>query len=1070
MELFKHLKRGGRTLTTPMSQTQKALWFDYVASGDSVAYHLPTAYRITGHLDVTALQHALNRVVDRQSALRTSLHDINGKLVQRIHPQVGVPIRVESGDPDMSDSAIQQYLHDSVQAPFDLSGAPLVRVSLLVLADSDSILVIDMHHIVTDLWSRRALLKQLSDEYNSTLETSGINKEPLTREFWEFCVDEQKRLDSPEHEKNIQYHVNQLTGYRPIDLPLTYTRPNKSSFAGQKEPFAISKDMQQQLTAFCREHRCTLYMVIASAYLVLLGRLSNSEDVAIGAPQSGRSPEYENHVGFFVTVAVLRASVNRDSSFLDVLTRVRELSLEIQSKPVPFETLVERLSPPRANSANPIFQHALAFQNVPGGSLKLNEVTAQALHIDPGTSIFDLMLYIYDEDGDLRGYAEYSTDLFSQQAICQFIASFQTVLQAVLSQPEQNIGDLPLLSPQKKQEMLLDWSGAADYAKDVSQTTVVDQILERVKNSPDVTAVHCGEVALSYADLWRRSQVYALLLAENNLQAGDLVGIYMQRSPDVIATIIAAWLLGAAYVPLDPKHPQAHTKYIVEKARLKICVTDSHNFERLRSVVEDSTCQPFEFSSERIAAVENSEIASIEINSRDRAYVIFTSGSTGQPKGVSVTHGNLDNLIRGMQEEPGCAQGDRLLALTTITFDISILELFLPLSVGATVVLATSEESGEPHKVDQLIQQHDITMLQATPSMWHALLRSGWAGSEKLCAISGGEALNSELAAALGEKVGVLWNLYGPTETTIWSTKKKIQSEQKQVVIGRPIRNTIVYALDENMTPLPPGIPGELYIGGQGVTDGYLYDEGRTQENFLPNPFRDNEIIYKTGDLVRFTERKDIEYLGRLDQQVKVRGFRIELGEIESKLSRHPNISRSAVCARKSAQSSTTDILIAYFEPKGVTPMVNELRKYLMDLLPDYMVPQQLVALPELPETNNGKINRKELSELQLAGTADNRSLPKTDAEKYLASVWETHLGKEQVCQSDNFFEIGGHSLMAVSVASQIEQETGCKLAIRNLVSQPLAEIAANELAGAVIDRPSNKLSRFFSLICKLFR
>ena len=966
-------------LTAPMSQAQRALWFDFVANGDSVAYHVPTGYRISGPVDIDALQKALDSVVARQSALRTSLHDVQGELVQHIHSRVDVPIMVSRGEIDMSDGAIQGFLHEFSHQPFDLTQPPLVRAAVLVLGPEDHVLALDMHHIVSDLWSRRVLVSEVGAAYNAVLQGSNLDRPPLESEFWEFCVDFQAGLDSDDHSRNVQYHVDRLRGYQPIDFPLTFTRPSVPTFAGAKERFEFPAETRQRIKTFCRENRCTPYMVLASAYLILLGRLSNSGDVAIGTPQAGRSLDYADHIGFFVSVGVLRATVADGADFRSVLTQVRDASLAISSRLVPFEILVEKLAPPRMSGANPIFQHALAFQNVRSGSLELHNATAIELEVDAGASIFDLTLYVYDEPELLYGFAEYATDLFSARMVTRLTSALVNLVQAAIEEPGRPVDELTLLSHTDRRELLEEWGKGNPADEREISTSTVEQVFQWATRTPYAPAIRCGNEALSYVQLQDRVQCLAASLHESGVRPNDLVAICMDRSIDAVATILATWSLGAAYVPLDPKNPLRHTEGLIERAGARLCVTDDDGLKRFAATGRQTECQ---FWSPPAGDGQRRE--QIDVHADGRAYVIFTSGSTGLPKGVSVSHRNLQNFLASMQREPGCAKDDSLLAITTFTFDISILELFLPLTVGAAVIVATSDEVSQPEKLGELLEESKATMMQAVPSLWHALCKTGWKGDKKLRVLSGGEALTSELAAAVLERVGALWNLYGPTETTIWSTLKRIE-DGRAPTIGSPIANTSVYVLDSNKRPVMPGVPGELYIGGAGVSSGYLNDEERTKECFLSNPFNPGELIYRTGDLVRFNDDRELEYLGRLDQQVKIRGFRIELGEIETALATHPQVGRAAVCSKQSAQSATADLLVAYVEASGAEPSANELRKFLLDRLPSYMVPQQFVTLSALPETSNGKVDRKTLATMHASGYEGRASATRNRARAILS-------------------------------------------------------------------------------------
>jgi amino acid adenylation domain-containing protein len=790
-----------------------------------------------------------------------------------------------------------------------------------------------------------------------------------------------------------------------------------------------------------RSEGATFFMVLLAVFQTLLGRYSGQEDVIVGSPISGRTrPEASDLIGFFVNTLVFRTNLAGNPTFRELLRRVREVCLgAYRHQELPFERLVEEIQPERDLSRTPIYQAMLVFTvNMVGRHEHMGEVKWTHHKIPSKVAQTDLNLWVMEADGGLELELEYYTDLFKADTIKRMMKHLEVLLGGILADPDKRIGDLPILTKEELKQ-LEEWNTThADYPREAC----VQQLFEdQVEKTPENGAVVYEGSQLTYLELNQRANRLAHYLRELGVGPDVPVGIYMDRCGEMFVALFGVLKAGGAYVPLDPEYPKERLTYMMEDAQLGVILTQ----ERLRDEIPANSARVVFLDGDWQNISQYSDIDPPRLTKPGNLmYVIYTSGSTGKPKGVEVPHGAVVNFLLSMAERPGFVQQDVLLAVTTLSFDIHVLELYLPLMVGAKTVILSREAAGDGMTLLKTLQNSGATVMQATPATWRLLLSAGWKESADLKVLCGGEAFPPDLAMELVKRAGSVWNMYGPTETTVWSTCYEYKDGDAPIPIGRPIANTTVYILDKHQQPVPVGVPGELYIGGAGVARGYRNRSDLTKERFIADPFSQDQKarLYKTGDLARYRSDGNLEYLNRMDNQVKVRGFRIELGEIETALGEVDAVKQGVVIAREIKPGDTR--LIAYFIPvggKSLTP--TDLRSHLRKKLPEYMIPQHFVELDKMPLTPAGKIDRKGLpSPWGSQGGAEPEYVPpRNEAERILASIWQEVLGIDRVSAHDNFFDLGGHSLLCIQVIERIIKETGIRLSPRTILLNNLSQI-----------------------------
>ncbi|HYN84383.1 MAG TPA: amino acid adenylation domain-containing protein, partial [Pyrinomonadaceae bacterium] len=897
-----HAPRGAML---PLSFAQQRMWFFDPWESQSAVYNISSVLRLGGPLNVEALEQSLTEIVRRHEILRTSFAvSDDGQPVQVISPEPRLALRKVELDelPEAErESEVRRRALEEAREPFDLGAAPLMRVALLRMHEEDHVLMLTVHHIVADAWSIGVLYRELETLYDAY--TSGKTS-PLTElpvQYADFAVWQREALAGEALAAQLDYWRGQLADPPgPLNLPTRGPRPAEQTFRGALKTFNVGGDSFEALEALNREEGTTLFMALLAAYQTLLYRYTGQTDITTGTPIAGRNrSELEGLVGFFANTLVMRTRLSGEMTFRQLLGRVREVALGAYThQDVPFEQLVEVLQPERDLSRPPFFQTMLALQNVPHSSHGLSSLTFTQMQVDRESAMFDLTLYFSEQEGGVSCTIEYNTDLFDDGTIERLASHFRRLVGAAAADPDTPLASLPLLAADERERLLVTWNDtAADYPRD----RLAHQLFEaQAARTPDSAAVEYAGDALTYAELNRRANRLARHLRRLGVGPETTVGVCVGRSAGMVAALLAVLKAGAAYVPLDPNHPAERLAYVLADARTPVLITESslaaaRPAHAARVVLLDADSPVIDRESD-----EPLECAAVPDN---LAYVIYTSGSTGRPKGVQITHRALVNFLSSMSRLPGLAADDVLVAVTTLSFDIAGLELFLPLTVGARVRVASREEASDGERLARLLDESGATVMQATPATWRMLVDAGWPGRRELKALCGGEALPLELANELVRRCAVAWNMYGPTETTVWSAVHRLESGGARVPLGRPIDNTTLYVLDPYTQPVPIGVAGELYIGGDGLARGYYGRPALTAERFVPDPFatEPGARMYRTGDLARHLPDGNVEFLGRADHQVKVRGFRVELGEIEAVLAQHPAVTSAVVLARDDA-------------------------------------------------------------------------------------------------------------------------------------------------------------------------
>jgi len=1033
-----------RTAELPLSLAQQRLWFLAQFAGASRAYQVPIHLRLQGPLNRSALSHALNCILARHEALRTRFVVREGQPTQVIEPMVGGWPIEEHDLRNCSDKelAVLGLLETAVN--FDVERGPLISAKLVELADDDHVLLVSMHHLVTDGWSTGIFLTELSALYRAHGDAVAAALPELTVQYADFAVWQRNSLTTAELKQQADYWRGALADAPALlELPSDRPRPAQQSYEGGALPFLLDRVSCESVRELARRHGCTLYMVLLAAWGATLARISGQPQVVIGSPVAGRARvEIEPLLGCFINTLAQRVDLSGDLSVAALLHRTKAEVLAAHAhQDLPFERVVEALQPRRSLSHTPIFQVMFSWQNAPVDSFSLPGLQVSTLGAPPTSAQFDLTLELAELNGEIRGGLTFASALFDATTIERYLSYFANVLRAMVSDDSRLVSRLPLVSESELQRVLCDWN---QTRVDFRQAPTVHGLFEsQVRRTPDAIALRFGEQQLTYGELDAQANRLASELLGFGVEPEARVAICLERGPQLLVALLAVLKAGGAYVPLDPTYPSERLAFMLHDSAPMVAIVDragraALDFEHSARIVDLDTERTLETAFRELVHTSSGA------NAEHAAYLIYTSGSTGQPKGVCVTHGSAVNFLCSMAREPGLQASDVLLAVTTLSFDIAVLELFLPLAVGACVVVATRAEAREGAQLLRAIERYGVTTLQATPSTWRLLLAAGFVGGPSFTALCGGEALAPDLAQQLIGRAGQVWNMYGPTETTVWSTCQRLNAADTAVSIGRPIANTTAYVLDEYLQPRPIGSLGELYIGGAGVARGYHARPALSAERFIVDPFSagPDARLYRTGDLARWTADGRLECVGRADFQVKVRGFRIELGEIEARLREIPGV-RDAVVVAREVEAGDTRLVAYYADESAPTPEL--LRARLQGALPEFMVPAAYSKLAALPRLANGKLDRSQLlAPDRVAYSARPYEPPQGELEQTLATIWSELLGIERVGRYDHFFELGGHSLLAVQLISRIRGALRLELPLETLFAHPeLIRLAA---------------------------
>jgi amino acid adenylation domain-containing protein len=1056
----------------PLSFAQQRLWFIHKLEPSSSAYNLPVAVRLSGRLNVAALGRTLGEIVRRHESLRTSFRMRDGQPVQIIAPPAELELPVtDLGHLPESErmTEARSRCSEDARRPFDLERGPLFRLSLLRLGEEDHVLLFTMHHIVSDGWSMGVLVREVVELYTAFAGGEPSPLPELAIQYADFAHWQRTHLAGEVLETHWQYWKRQLGGTLPVlELPTDRPRPSVQSFRGASLTLELPASLVEGLNALARREGVTLFMLLLAAFKATLHRYTGQEDIVVGSPIANRNRvETEGLIGFFVNTLALRTDLSGSPTFLELLRRVRTVALEAYAhQDMPFEQLVEQLQPDRSTSRHPLFQVMFQLGNAPMGDASLPGLTLQAVETERATTQFDLSIDIAEGEDGLLAVAEYSTDLFDAATVERVLGHFRNVLERVAENPGESIARVPLLSEAERKQLLARWSGA-DVRRPADKC-LHELFAEQAAREPEAVAVVAGGGRLTYAALDSRANQLARHLRGRGVGPETRVGVLLERTPEMVVALLAVLKAGGAYVPLDPSYPRGRLAFILKDAGASVLITQA----RLKELLPETKAEGIhvvclDAEREAVAGQSTSNPAAVA-RPENLAYVVYTSGSTGRPKGVAVTHASLVSHQSAVREAYGLSPEDRVLQFASLGFDVAAEEIFPTLLCGATVVLRDDEAPGVGMGLLGQLRGQRVTVLNLPASAWHEwageLSKDGAAlpGCLRLL-IVGSERVSSESLAGWGETAGAgtrLMNAYGTTETTITATLyrpaagKEAAHAGPALPIGRPIANTRTYILDPLMQPVPVGVVGELHVGGLGLARGYLNRAGLTAEKFIPDPFSQEPgaRLYRTGDLARYLADGNIEFVGRLDHQVKVRGFRIELGEIEAALKEQRGVREAVVVARPDADGRSC--LAAYVvAAPGQEVTKKELRERLRERLPEFMVPPVFRMLDELPLAPNGKVDRRALpAPDDESEDADESVAPRSEVERAIAAVWREVLRRERVGVNDNFFDLGGHSLLLVQVHNRLRKAFDAEVTMLDLFKYPTISALAAYIAPA--DRP----------------
>ena len=1029
--------------TVKISYPQQGRLFLELLNPGTAVNNLSVFLQIKGKLDIVALDKSANQILARHEILRTRFSFGLGIPTADISNDLKITISIinlKKFDNKDQETEVRRLAEKEVLQPFNLSQAPLIRLKLYELDNDKSLLLVIAHHTVADGWSLGVFLNELIIFYRANTTGRSVQASELSIQYYDYAYWQTEDKQQGVQQSSMSYWKKQLGGELPsLELPTDQVRGTRQTFTGGTYRFIIPKDQTQALEELSQQEDATLFMTLLTAFYLLLHRYSGQDDILIGIPIANRNhPGLENLIGVFINTLVIRISLYGDPSFRELLRQVRKTSLEAYAhQDFPYEKLVEELKPIRDLHRSPLFQVVFNLQNSPMPKLEIQDLETAFLEIDRGVSQFDLTLMISRKEGQCQAIVEYNTDLFKPATITSMFRFFQLFLEYALTQPDSPISKLPLITGEELRHIVFELNHTM---VNFPREKCIHQLIEKqAEQTPDHVAIIHDQTEITYSELDRRANALAKHLGELGVEQDVRVGILMKKSLRSVEALLAVLKSGGAYVPIHISSPPERIQFILKDANVKVLLTnmDPGPLDEFTGVVVN-------LNDKNLLTESNPLHSRNLVNSDSLAYVIYTSGSTGEPKGVMVNHSSLVNFLCSMRNSPGMNEDTVMLALASISFDPSTLELFLPLMVGAKVVVASEEMTTNPLLLAETINRHHVNMLQATPATWQLLLDTGWAGKAGLKALCGGDVLTRKMADQLLERVGSLWNVYGPTETTVWSTYCQIQKGDNPVTIGHPIGNAQIYLLDRYLQIVPVGVIGELHIAGEGLARGYLNNPKLTEEKFIPNIFssKPGARLYKTGDLGRYLPDYEIEILGRMDDQVKVQGHRMELGEITSVLLQHPSVSDGIVITR--TEISGNKRLVAYFVPKNDTfSDPTTLREFLGKKLPDYMIPSFFVSMDSLPLTVNGKIDRKSLPVPGDLSQLSGYVAPRNEEEEVMVKIWQNVLYAEQVGIHDNFFDLGGASIQSIQIVAKANMN-GYKISVENVFEyQTIAELAA---------------------------
>ena len=1035
------------------SEPQIEVWLSSLQSIEATcAYNEIASLTFDGELDSDRIKQAISKVVQRHGSLRSTFsEDGQQVIVHRDENFIFEEVDLRDMQDDELEEALQEVIINQASTPFDLVDGPLLRVVLQTISDSNYKLTFTAHHLVLDGWSLSVFCHDLG-YYYATI--GGEKRDPLppVNQYDNYSKEMEAYLVSADGKADEAFWVDQFADEIPVlELPTEKTRPSLRTYFGHRYDHHLSTDLVERLRKVGAKSGCSLFNIMLASFNAWVTRISGSDDFCVGIPTAGQAAmDQPELIGHCVNTMPLRTKVDVTNSFTDYMKQCRGTLLDaLDHQRYSYGTLLRKLAPPRDPSRPPMLGVSFNVDpEVDASGLGFGEAEVELLVEPRKFENFEWFINgVIQKDKSIEMQVQFNTDLYSTQFMKFLFEGFEAFLEGIANDPTARIADLHVMSVDQRQKVIVDWNATEiEYPID---STLHGEFSRQAAATPNDVAVVFENTSLTYGEVDQRSNQIARHLQSSGVAAGDLVGICVNRSADMLVYLYGIMKAGAGYVPLDPAYPSDRLQYMCDHSELKLIVTEEElvsrvaEFEKPQIAIDDADLKIESLSSEPVEC---------DAKPADVCYVIYTSGSTGKPKGVQVPHGSVVNFLHSMKQTPGFTETDSVLAITTLSFDIAVLELYLPTISGGKVVVLDSLTAADGMRLAAQLDEHDISLLQATPATWRMMIEAGWNGKRDLKVLCGGEPMPNDLVGPLLDRCGELWNMYGPTETTVWSAAFQITDADAPILIGKPIGNTQIYILDAAGNEVPIGCEGEVYIGGAGVTLGYRNQPEMTRERFIKNrcrnPFAEyvSDRIYKTGDLAKYRFDGNIEFLRRNDKQVKVRGFRIELGEIEKTIKSHSAVGQCVVVVREDTPGDAR--LAAYLVNKpGQTVSASQLRDHLRQSLPYYMVPQHFVTLDAMPQTNNGKIDYKALPvpNAETEDAAENNAgdaVPTTAAEKYLAGVWEEVLEMDGLYLNDTFFDIGGHSLLVMKVITSVHEKTGVKLGPQEFLILTLEQMA----------------------------
>ncbi|KAA1243793.1 non-ribosomal peptide synthetase [Aquimarina sp. RZ0] len=1027
----------------PLSSSQLRIWMLSQFEGSSIAYNMSGVFDVKGTIKSEALQKAFDTLVQRHEVLRTQfIQKSSGEVWQKVlgPEETNFKLAYKFQNKDTSNKNIKETIENEVKYTFDLEKECLLRASLLQIKENQFVLVVVIHHIISDGWSIDLLTNELFTLYNAYIHGNENPLEPLSIQYKDFAVWEQKELDNSKYNHAKEYWSRRFSGKIPVlELPYKQKRPLYKTYEGRIKNTSFSDEKIFKLKLLCRENNSTLFMGLMTLVKILLYRYTNQKNIIIGSPIAGRENiQLQDQLGAYVNTLALLTQFDGKHSFLEVLQKVKLTTMQAYAnQSYPFDRLIEDLKLPRNLNRNPLFDIMVTLQNTDQEQKEFNFIDGIVINeiqvSDEIACKFDLDFVFEEIDEGIKLSLIYNTSLFDDDFIVDFCNQFGNLIENSIKTPQTPIHDLQILTSREHKTLLNKGTSVKNIALD-SDKTFLNFFKDWTAETPDAIALQDNKTQLTYDELDRKSDGIAVYLNKVSPKKETTIGVVLDRSVSTVVVLLGILKSGKAYIPLDPTFPIKRLEFIVSNSGTKTLIWDEQfSFFDNKEIRMLTTSTLFSEINHNKLIIDTKELP----KAKDTAYIIYTSGSTGNPKGVEVGHYSLMNFLLSIKEKPGIQAKDVLYAVTTYSFDISILEFFVPLISGAVSFIAHNETLSDAQKIIEDIERVKPNIIQAAPSFYQLLFNAGWKGNKEIKILCGGDSLSEALASQLLSSSKELWNMYGPTETTIWSSTKQVKKPGDSYNIGNAIDNTSLYVLGEHKELLPKGAQGVLYIGGDGQAKGYYKNKLLTKEKFIKNPFGKG-LLYDTGDIVRWNSEDELLFLGRNDYQVKIRGYRIELGDIETKLNFIDNINQAIVIAKRDALDEA--VLIAFYTSDSELK-TSELKKQLKKVLPDYMIPNQFVLINEFPLTPNKKIDRKALSEMHIrVDTQKEYKEPITEIEKKLENIWKEFFELEKISINDNFFDLGGHSLTATKLVSRVQQEFSAKTSINKIFEHPTLE------------------------------